>query len=147
MSGSSFSTARSIALTGAASAIMVDPGFTLTATGPISGAGGLVASGSGTLALTNANNSFGGAGNTIALNAGTLSVGSDGAMGNAANSLTFNGGALNTTASFASGRALYLNAVFSYIAVNGSTTLTLNGLISGAGGLALTGPGRCHWGT
>ena len=137
----SIASSRGVILTATTSDIAVAGATTLTLSGTISGNGGLAATGPGTLALTNAGNTFGGAGITVALNAGTLSVGSDGALGNAANTLTFNGGMLSTTAGFASGRSVILNPATSDIAVAGSTVLTLSGTISGNGGLALTGLG------
>ena len=131
-SASSFSTHRTFVLTGSASGIMVDSGATLTEIGLVSGTGGLLKSGGGTLVLANANNNtYGGSGNTIALNAGTLSIGADGAMGNGANTLTMNGGALSTTASFGSSRGMILNSATNDIAVGNLTTLTWNGIISG----------------
>ena len=114
---------------------------TLTLNGAVSGTANLTTVGNGTLVLNNPGNTFGGPGKTITLDAGTLSVGSDGALGDPNNTLTFNGGALSTTQTFASSRGMTLNETTNNIAVAGSTTLTWAGVISGTGGLAATGPG------
>jgi fibronectin-binding autotransporter adhesin len=55
----------------------------------ISGAVNLTKRAGGTLALTNSGNTFGGAGNTITILGGNLSVSADAQLGNAANSITF----------------------------------------------------------
>ncbi len=127
----SFSTSR--ALTNAGTLEIV--GVTTTWDGLIS-AGALTKTGSGTLILTNASNSY--TGTTI--NLGTLSISSNDNLGNVAGGVTINGGTLQTTASFSSARDISLGASNGTIETVGVTT-TLTGAISGAGALIKEGSG------
>ncbi|HEV2970839.1 MAG TPA: autotransporter-associated beta strand repeat-containing protein [Pirellulales bacterium] len=100
------------------------------------GAGGgalsLVKSGAGALVLSG-NNTFSGG---IALNAGTLFIGSNSALG--LGTLTAGGGTLQAASdgTFAVGNAVRLNAALN---VAGANSFTLGGPISGSGGLVKGG--------
>lgn len=72
---------------------------------------------------------------------GILSIAQDASLGDAAGGLTFDGGTLATTASFATSRGTSLEAGGGVFAPATGTTLTHNGVISGAGQLTLGGPG------
>ena len=61
---------------------------------------GLIKTGPGGLILTNAGNTFGGAGKAININNGTFGSNSDAALGDAANVVNFNGGSRTTALSF-----------------------------------------------
>ncbi|HYE19884.1 MAG TPA: autotransporter-associated beta strand repeat-containing protein, partial [Tepidisphaeraceae bacterium] len=62
----------------------------LTLGGVVSGGSGFIKAGAGTLALTNAGNTFGGAGELIDITGGVVAASSDGALGNAANGIRLN---------------------------------------------------------
>ncbi|KLD64106.1 hypothetical protein Y882_08475 [Dyella japonica DSM 16301] len=109
----------------------------LTYAGIVSSSGTLTQAGTGTLTLSGANSYRGG----TFLNAGVLSVSSDGNLGATSGSLTFNGGTLQLGASFNT-------AATRAVALNGNGTIDTNGFsgtvpvgISGAGGLTKLGAG------
>ncbi len=82
----------------------------------------LTKSGPGTLVLGNAANTFGGAGKTIDILNGVVSVGSDGALGDPANTITLDvdsgaGVGLRVTDSFMTGRTIRLNQLNNAIEV------------------------------
>ncbi|MFL6515525.1 MAG: beta strand repeat-containing protein [Chthoniobacterales bacterium] len=128
--------------------VVTATGGTLTIGGPnglssqfdgvISGGGSIAKSGNGTLTLTGAN-TFGGAGQTVTINAGQLEWNSDANLGNAANSITFNGGALVFASGFATARSIVLNGVGTIDTNNNAAQI--DGTISGAGSLAKIGDG------
>lgn len=122
--------------TGGSAQVTVDSGSTATLDTAVGGAGKLEKSGAGTLVLTRSNSYSGG----TALTAGTLLVRDDNALGNGALSL-------------ASGTTLRSNRVEAQLAnsvsVTGASnidvasgTLSLNGVVSGAGGLVKVGAGN-----
>jgi outer membrane autotransporter protein len=99
--------------------------------GMLSGTGGLVKQGTGTQTLTGANTYSGG----TALNAGTLTLGNNGALGGGA--LTVGGAStLDNNTALNLGNNITLNAG---LTVGGSNALTLGGPISGTGSLSKTG--------
>ena len=109
--------------------------------GVISGAGTITKAGTGTLVL-NGTNTFGGSGQTVSINAGSVQVAADSGLGNAANSLTFNGGALVFANGFTSSRNVILNAGGGTMNTgNNAVTLANSGVISGTGALTKTGSG------
>ena len=109
--------------------------------GTISGGGTITKSGAGTFVLSGAN-SFGGSGQTVAINNGTLRVWSDTSLGHAANSITFNGGTLSLATGVTSGRNIVLNA--NATLDTDVNTGTFSGVISGAGSLTKSGSGTLN---
>lgn len=116
--------------------ILVSGSDTLTLNGEIEGSAGFTKTGSGTLALGSAN-LYGG---TTTLSAGTLSLGNGQALGLSNLAVTANA-SLNTTGAMALGNAISLDNA-SRLALPGNQNLTLNGIISGNGGLDKTAAGQ-----
>ncbi|MFG1472810.1 autotransporter domain-containing protein, partial [Xanthobacter agilis] len=133
----SFTSARNSTVNGSSNAIDTATGTTLTLSGAIAGEGSLTKQGAGTLTLSGTNTYSGG----TVLEAGTLSVSSDASLGARAGALSFQGGTLATTATFESGRGVSLASAGGTLNTASATTLTLSGVISGAGGLTKTGAG------
>ncbi|MFL6529311.1 MAG: beta strand repeat-containing protein, partial [Chthoniobacterales bacterium] len=106
--------------------------------GVISGTGSIAKGGGGTLTLTNAN-TFGGSGQTVALNAGRLVWSADNNLGSAANSITFGGGTLVFGDDFATNRSFALNTTGTIDTNNNEDTAS--GVVSGTGTLAKIGTG------
>ncbi len=131
-----FATSRGVEVTTDDSIVNVGAGTTLTVNGVISGTGVLKKFGDGTLVLTGTNTYEGG----TVLDAGTISVASDGNLGDASGPLTLNGGTLQTTGTLTTGRTTSLTSD-STVDVAQNTTLTHGGDISGSGALEKTGGG------
>jgi autotransporter-associated beta strand protein len=112
------------------------------ASGVITGAGGLVKVGTGTMTLGGANTYSGG----TTLSAGTLAVSADNGLGGGAGGLTFGGGALETTASFATARTIAINGSGT-LSTDAGTTLTLTGSFAGTGTLIKAGSGTLRLGS
>ncbi|MCQ8780322.1 hypothetical protein NQU49_27370, partial [Escherichia coli] len=74
------------------------------------------------------------------ISGGTVQAGADGAFGAAGTTLTVVGGTIQATASFTIGRPITLTTPGGTFDTNGNT-LTLQGAISGTGGLTKTGAG------
>src|SRR3546814_14235885 len=91
----------------------------------------------GTLVLSGANSYTGG----TAINAGTLSISSDGNLGDAAGGITFEGGTLNITADMTSVRAVTFVGAGTILTAEG-TTFSLGGMLGGTGEPTKTGAGR-----
>ncbi|ETN82862.1 hydrolase, alpha/beta domain protein [Necator americanus] len=106
-------------------------GMMITASGAISGTGQVQQIGTGVTVLSGVNTYTGG----TTISAGTLQVSADSNLGASTGALAFNGGTLNTTATFASSRATTLGTGGGTFDVSPSTTLTMGGVISGAGAL------------
>ena len=109
---------------------------TVTINEDITGTGSLTKTGGGVLVLTGTNTYTGG----TYINGGTLSTDWDGALGAASAGLSFNGGTLKILNDFSSARSITLESAGGIFNTN-SYTMTLSGLISGAGGLQKVGPG------
>ncbi|HEY9237507.1 MAG TPA: autotransporter-associated beta strand repeat-containing protein, partial [Burkholderiaceae bacterium] len=108
---------------------------TATLATPITGAGGIVKIGAGTIVLAAANSYSGG----TTIHAGTLSVSADNNLGAAAGGLAFDGGTLENTSAFTTGRAIALNSGGGTLRT--TADLTASGVISGVGALTKTGAG------
>ena len=107
--------------------------------GVISGSGNITKISAGEIALTNAANTFSGA---IALNDGTLSVTSDGALGNSANVTTLAGDAvLKIDGTFASSHTFAFTGTTNNLSVSGANEFTLNVPLAGAGTFIKSGTG------
>ena len=110
---------------------------TLTVSALISGSGGVAQWGGGTTVLSRANTYSGG----TTISAGTLSVSADNNLGAAGGGITFsNSSTLQTTSTFTTGRAIGITRVGTLETAAG-TTLTVDGVVSGAGALAKSGDG------
>ena len=109
--------------------------------GTISGSGGLVKSGSGTFTLAGTNTYSGG----TSLQAGTLSIGSDGNIGGPGSTINFQGGILQVTGSAITNLDSH---TVNWGSFNGGidvadagNSLTISQAISGSGSLTKAGPG------
>jgi len=131
---SGFTSARSIAFNGIGEIEIT--GSDVTLSGVLSGSGGYIKSGSGTLILSGNNTHTG----TIHLNAGSLSVSADRHLGDTSSLLHFQGGTLEVTSDFASTRAATITHLGN-IEVASSKSLTLSGVITGSGDVKKSGPG------
>ena len=124
-----------LSIDGAESVFRVDPGVTATIEAPITGAGGLVKTDTGTLVLSGDNTYAGG----TRIDRGTLQVASDANLGDAGGDLAFDGGTLRSSAAFDSARGVTL------LSGGGSfetgADLTLSGDITGDGALSKSGEG------
>ena len=108
-----------------------------TFAGSISGNGGLVKAGTGTLGLTGSNN-----GNFLGsttINAGTLQATNGSSLGSGL--LTLNNGTFQASGSFGMSGPVSLGNANSTISVDPAQVLTLTGSIGGGGALNKTGPG------
>jgi fibronectin-binding autotransporter adhesin len=106
-----------------------------TISAAIVGSGGLTFFGPGTLVLGSSNSStlVGGA---LSFNGGIVSISADSALGGLGVSLAFSGGTLQFTGASSDSRSIALNTGGGTFDVQ-SNTVTLTGLISGAGALTL----------
>jgi len=147
--GGTASTNRAVALSNApgGNITVSNAATTLTMNGAFSGAGGLAKSGAGKLALSGTNSYAG----TNTITAGTLSgntianSGVNSAFGQGTFAIT-SGATLEYTGGTAStNRAVALSSGLgsggNINISNAATTLTMNGVVSGGGGLAKSGPG------
>jgi autotransporter-associated beta strand protein/T5SS/PEP-CTERM-associated repeat protein len=109
---------------------------TATIATPITGAGGIIKIGAGTIVLSGVNSYSGG----TVIQAGTLAVSADNNLGDSSGVLAFDGGTLRYLAGFASNRAVTLDAGGGTFDTNGNNA-TLTGAIGGSGRLRKTGAG------
>ena len=129
-----FTSARNVTLNAGGGTIDQSAGGAVTLSGVIGGTGALTKTGAGDLILTGANAYTGG----TAINGGVLRISSDANLGAAAGGLTLDGGTLNTTTGLITlNRAITLEAGGGTIQADIGTTL--NGVITGTGGLTKTG--------
>ena len=138
--GSTADISAKLAPLGAAGATFDTNDNIVTLASPISGTGGLVKQGGGTLILSGINTYSGG----TTVNVDMLSVSSDANLGALSGGLTLNSGALLTTASFTSARTITLSGPGGGFIPSAGTTLTLTGNIGGTGALAMAGPGTLN---
>jgi autotransporter-associated beta strand protein len=140
------STGRILHLNDPDATIRVDSGQSLTLTGLVDGTGSLTKRGTGTLVLNNSvANSYGGAGQATNIDEGVLSVGNDNQLGNTATSIVFDtdglggSGTLQASNTVTSARHVTLN--YDGTIDTQTNTVTLSGIIDGAGSLSKTGDG------
>ena len=111
-------------------------GYVATIDAALGGTGQLVKTDAGTLVLGGANNYTGG----TLINGGMIRISSDANLGDAAGGLGLDGGTLNSTGDIAFTRTVTLTGAGTFL-TDAGTTLTLGGLISGAGALTKNGTG------
>lgn len=128
-----FASARGITLEEGGGSFLTDADFLLS--GVIDGTGVLTKTGAGTLTLTGSNTYGGG----TFIDAGVLSVSSDGNLGNATGGMVFDGGVLQNTGSFASARTVTLEEGGGIFQTDAD--LLLSNVIDGIGTLVKTGAG------
>ena len=116
--------------------LTISGGSNTTASGIISGTGGLTKSGAGTLALSGTNTYSGG----TTFNAGIVSVSSDSNLGASSGSLTFGGGTLAFTNNVAGSRAIIMSGAGTFSGSFGKT-MEESGAVSGNGNLTVAGSG------
>ena len=122
--------------TGGTALFTVDNGVTSLINAPVDGTGKLQKSGAGTLVLAGSNSYSGG----TSLSAGTLVLRTDSALGSSALTLA-SGTSLRADISDVQLNNGMVFSGVSNIQVDGTTNLTLNGTVSGAGGLLKIGTG------
>lgn len=122
---------------GIGAALSLNRNDAVTLSQVISGGGAVIQAGPGNLTLSGANTYSGG----TVLNNGTVTVAAASALGAAGGGLNFDGGTLVTTASFATSRVVSMGFGTANFAPAVGTTLTLNGVVGGIGGLAVGGLG------
>ncbi|WP_447922042.1 autotransporter outer membrane beta-barrel domain-containing protein [Achromobacter aegrifaciens] len=130
------SMARNVVIGSAGGTLNTNAATTLGLTGVVSG-GALVKAGAGMLTLSGSNSYAGG----TTVQGGTLSVASDASLGAAGGSLTLDGGRLQSTATISTSRAIAAGAAGGSFDPSAGTTLTLRGVVSGAGALTQAGAG------
>ena len=114
-------------------------GIDASQTADINGAGGIIKTGVGRLALSSTTSNYTGA---TTINAGILAISNDLALGNAANGLQLNGGTLQFGAgNVTSARAITVSASGGSIDVNDAFANVLSGGFAGSGALALVNLG------
>ncbi|WP_241392802.1 autotransporter-associated beta strand repeat-containing protein [Pseudomonas chlororaphis] len=128
----SFSSTRATTLNSAGGTFDVAAATTLNLNGVLAGSGALNKTSAGTLVLNGVNTYAGG----TAINGGVLQVASDGNLGAATGALSLDGGTLHATSSLTTSRAVALNTGGGTFEADAGDTLTLQGLLTGSGGLS-----------
>ena len=116
--------------------LTISGGSNTTASGVISGTGGLAKTGAGTLTLSGTNTYSGG----TTFSAGTVSISSNANLGASSGGLTFNGGTLRVTGNVAGTRSITMTGAGTFDVAIGRT-MEESGVVSGNGALSLTGYG------
>lgn len=123
-------------------AVTLDNGSSTVASsfnGAISGSGSIAKTSAGEIVLGNAANSFLG---TVAINDGTLTVTSDGALGDPSNGVTLAGDAiLKIDSTFGTSRTINATGTTNSVSVSGANEFTVNSPIAGAGAFLKSGTG------
>ncbi|HUJ79293.1 MAG TPA: LamG-like jellyroll fold domain-containing protein [Nitrospiria bacterium] len=122
-----------------ANTLTVGDATSTTYSGVISGGGKIIKQGTGTLSLTAVNTYSG----TTTISAGTLSANSSSALGSgtASNTLIFTGGTLQAAGTITSPAARGVTLTATGVIDTNGQTVSLAGVISGAGGLTKNGVG------
>jgi autotransporter-associated beta strand protein len=102
----------------------------------LSGAGGIVKSGPGTLSLSNAANTFSGG---VTLDAGTIVAAADGSLGAPANKLLLNAGKLTFASSTGTARTFTMSTAATLAPPTGGTLTYASGAVVNGGMLAAGG--------
>ena len=134
--GNSADISAQLAAFGAGGATFDTNGNNVTLAASLSGPGGLIKTGAGTMTLSGVNSYQGG----TAINGGTVAVTADANLGAAAGGLAFGGGTLQFLSGFTTNRTVTLSAGGGTFDTNGNNA-TLAGAIGGAGGLTKVGAG------
>ena len=134
--GNSADISAQLAAFGAGGATFDTNGNNVTLAASLSGPGGLIKTGAGTMTLSGVNSYQGG----TAINGGALAVTADANLGAAAGGLAFGGGTLQFLSGFTTNRTVTLSAGGGTFDTNGNNA-TLAGAIGGAGGLTKVGAG------
>ena len=134
----SMTSARDVHFNTGGGALNVDASTTLTLSGTLDGAGGMVKQGEGTLVLSGDNNSY--AGGSL-LQAGVTEISGDNNLGTG--EVALDGGVLHSTADVTLANKVLLGdaAGDGGFDVDGDTTLRLNGDVNGPGTLVKDGDG------
>lgn len=122
---------------------IVGTGNTLELTGTINGPGTFIKAGGGTVNFNMASNTNSYSGGTN-INSGTLQVSQMGNLGTG--TITFNSGILATIVTDLIPNTIVIGATNGTFDVNGATTLTLQGTVSGSGALIKTNAGTLNMG-
>ncbi len=137
-----FPTTRTVTINGAGGTIQTDPSVTTTVSGPISGTGALTKSGTGTLVLSDASNTYSGGTN---FTAGTVQISNPADLGSSAGVLTFtNAATLEFLAGFSPttlASPISLGSGGGTLQTDTGVTATLSGAITGNGQLTKQGTG------
>ncbi|MDD4890831.1 MAG: autotransporter-associated beta strand repeat-containing protein, partial [Phycisphaerae bacterium] len=112
----------------AGATINVAPGKAASLSGVFSGAEGFTKTGNGELTLGNAANTFGGAGKSITISAGTLNASADGNLGAAGTTVAINAGVFNASDTFSTAHPVTLGG--GSIGVSATKTLTITSAIT-----------------
>jgi autotransporter-associated beta strand protein/T5SS/PEP-CTERM-associated repeat protein len=123
-------------LNGARTLTVINTGLS-TLSGVLSGTGSLTKEGDGVLYLSGANSYSGG----TTLNAGTVRIDNNASFGSTNVAVTLNAATINVITTFTTIRPFTLGSAASTFDINASRTNTLNGILSGSGGLVKTGAG------